>query len=59
MFVLFHLSRIVMYHKIGSSFFTAFKVDQHMIVGFNVSVTLFSFCMKFEQEADTKNLIES
>ena len=48
-----------MYHKIGSSFFTAFKVDQHMIVGFNVSVTLFSFCMKFEQEADTKNLIES
>ena len=39
--------------------FTALKVDQHMIVWFNFSVTLFSFCMEFEKEADTQKLIES
>lgn len=39
--------------------FTAFKVDEHMIVGFNLSVTLFAFCMEFEQEADAQKLIES
>ena len=39
--------------------FTTFKDEQHMIVGFNLSVTLSSFCMGFKQESDTHKLIET